>query len=242
MAKVVTPYQDADRSKKAQVTEMFDNIAPNYDFLNHFLSLGIDILWRKKAIRMLRPYQPKSVLDIATGTGDFALEALKLNPEKVIGLDISPGMLEIGKKKIAKRGFSDKIEMVIGDSEALPYPDNSIGAVTVGFGARNFEHLDVGLGEILRVLEPGKAAVILEPSVPKRFPMKQLFSVYFRGMLPLLGRIVSGDKRAYTYLPESVKAFPTGKEFTDICEKVGFRNCKYYPLSFGICALYLIEK
>jgi demethylmenaquinone methyltransferase/2-methoxy-6-polyprenyl-1,4-benzoquinol methylase len=221
---------------------MFDNIAPSYDFLNHFLSMGIDILWRRKAVKMLQAYKPKTVLDIATGTGDFAIEALKLNADKVIGLDISPGMLEIGKKKIAKKGQTAKIDMIIGDSEALPFADNSIGAVTVGFGARNFEHLEVGLGEILRVLEPGKAAVILEPSVPKRFPMKQLFSIYFRGMLPLLGRIFSGDKRAYTYLPESVKAFPNGQEFVDICQKVGFRKCTYKPLSFGICALYLLEK
>jgi demethylmenaquinone methyltransferase/2-methoxy-6-polyprenyl-1,4-benzoquinol methylase len=240
--KVVTPYQDANRSKKQQVTEMFDNIAPTYDTLNHSLSLGIDILWRRKAIRALRPYQPETVLDIATGTGDFAIEAMRLQPKKVIGLDISPGMLEVGKKKIAKRGFQSTIEMIVGDSEALPFADDSIGAITVGFGARNFEHLEVGLGEMLRVLKPGGAAVILEPSVPKRFPMKQLFTFYFKRILPFFGRLVSGDKRAYTYLPESVGAFPSGQDFVAICEKVGYRKCSYQPLSLGICAFYLLEK
>ena len=242
MDKVVTPYQDAQRNKKEQVTEMFDNIAPSYDFLNHLFSLGIDILWRRKAIRMLKRFKPEVVLDIATGTGDFAVEARKLNPKRIIGLDISPGMLEIGRKKIAKRGLSDKIEMVLGDSENLQFADNSIGAITVGFGARNFEHLEVGLAEMLRVLKPGGAAIILEPAVPKYFPAKQLFSLYFRGILPLVGRIVSGDRRAYTYLPESVKAFPHGKDFVAICEKDGYRKCYYKPLSLGICALYLLEK
>jgi demethylmenaquinone methyltransferase/2-methoxy-6-polyprenyl-1,4-benzoquinol methylase len=242
LEKVITPYKEADRSKKAQVTEMFDNIAPSYDFLNHFLSLGIDILWRRRAIRMLQPYKPEIVLDIATGTGDFAVEAVKLKPKKIIGLDISPGMLEVGKKKVSKKGHADLIEMVIGDSEDLPFESNSIGAVTVGFGVRNFEHLEVGLGEILRVLKPGAAAIILEPAVPKRFPMKQLFTFYFKGVLPLLGRLFSGDRRAYTYLPESVKAFPHGKDFVAICEKVGFSKCTFVPLSSGICALYQLEK
>jgi demethylmenaquinone methyltransferase / 2-methoxy-6-polyprenyl-1,4-benzoquinol methylase len=240
--KVVTPYQDANRSKKQQVTEMFDNIAPTYDKLNHSLSLGIDILWRRKAIRALQPYQPETVLDIATGTGDFAVEAMRLKPKKVIGLDISPGMLEVGKKKIIKRGFQETIDMIIGDSEDLPFEDNSIGAITVGFGVRNFEHLEVGLGEMLRVLKPGGAAVILEPSVPKRFPMKQIFTFYFKRILPFFGRLVSGDKRAYTYLPESVGAFPNGQDFVAICKKVGYTKCSYQPLSLGICAFYLIEK
>ncbi|MCL4103848.1 UNVERIFIED_CONTAM: hypothetical protein GTU68_029165 [Idotea baltica] len=221
---------------------MFDSIAPRYDFLNHFLSMGIDILWRRRAIKMLKPYEPKQVLDIATGTGDFAVEALKLNPEKVIGLDISPGMLKVGREKMKKKKIDDRVDMVLGDSEALQFDDNTMGAVTVGFGARNFEHLDVGLSEILRVLKPGGAAVILEPAVPRRFPMKQLFGLYFRGILPLIGRLVSKDSRAYTYLPESVKAFPNGQEFVDICTKVGFRNVTYKPLSLGICSLYLLEK
>jgi demethylmenaquinone methyltransferase / 2-methoxy-6-polyprenyl-1,4-benzoquinol methylase len=242
VSKIVTPYQDTDRTKKEQVTEMFDNIAPSYDFLNHALSMGIDIRWRRKAIKMLQAYKPEIVLDIATGTGDFALEAVRLQPKQIIGLDISAGMLDVGRKKIAKKGHEDKIEMIIGDSEDLPFEDNSIGAITVGFGARNFEHLEVGLGEILRVLQPGHAAVILEPAVPSKFPMKQLFSLYFRGILPLMGRLVSGDRRAYTYLPESVKAFPNGADFVAICKKVGFRECTYQPLTLGICSLYLLEK
>lgn len=242
MNKVVTPYQDQNRSKKQQVTEMFDNIAPTYDTLNHSLSLGIDILWRRKAIRALAPYKPEIVLDIATGTGDFAVEAMRLHPKKVIGLDISPGMLEVGKKKVAMRGHAATIDMILGDSEDLPFENDSIGAITVGFGVRNFEHLEVGLGEMLRVLKPGGAAVILEPSVPKRFPMKQIFTFYFKRILPFFGRLVSGDKRAYTYLPESVGAFPHGQDFVAICKKVGYRKCSYQPLSLGICAFYLIEK
>lgn len=242
LSKTVTPYQDEERSKKEQVTEMFDNIAPSYDFLNHSLSLGIDILWRRKAIKLLSAYKPERVLDIATGTGDFALEAMKLEPKEIIGLDISPGMLEVGRKKIAKRNLSEKISMVVGDSEDLPFEDNSMGAVTVGFGVRNFEHLEVGLGEILRVLKPGHAVAILEPAVPAKFPMKQLFNIYFKGILPFFGRLVSGDKRAYTYLPESVRAFPHGSEFVEICQKVGFKKCEFKPLTFGICALYLCEK
>jgi demethylmenaquinone methyltransferase/2-methoxy-6-polyprenyl-1,4-benzoquinol methylase len=243
LSKIVTPYQDADRSKKEQVTQMFDNIAPSYDFLNHAMSMGIDIRWRRKAIRMLKPYNPSIVLDIATGTGDFALEAVRrLEPQKVIGLDISAGMLEVGRKKIEKQGLSDKIELVLGDSEDLPFEDDSIGAVTVGFGVRNFEHLEKGLGEILRVLQPGHAAAILEPAVPTKFPLKQLFSIYFRGLLPFFGRLVSGDRRAYTYLPESVKAFPNGQEFVEICKRVGFRKCTFQPLTLGICSLYLLEK
>ncbi|MFM2374927.1 MAG: hypothetical protein RLZZ165_23 [Bacteroidota bacterium] len=241
-SKIITPYQDIHRSKKDQVTEMFDKISPSYDFLNHALSLGMDIRWRRRAIKLLKPYRPETVLDIATGTGDFAVEAMRLNPSRVIGIDISAGMLEVGRKKIEKRNLSDKIEMILGDCEALPLDDNSIGAVTVGFGARNFEHLEVGLGEILRVLRPGHAAAILEPSVPTRFPMKQVFSAYFKWLLPTLGRLVSGDQRAYTYLPESVKAFPNGEEFVAICRKVGFRKCRYQPLTLGICSLYILEK
>ena len=242
MENTVTPYEDGSRSKKEQVAEMFDSIAPSYDFLNHFLSMGIDIRWRRKAIKALAKYEPKVMLDIATGTGDFAVEALKIDPETVIGLDISAGMLEVGKQKMKKRGVEDRVEMVLGDSEQLEFGDNTIDAVTVGFGVRNFENLEKGLSEIRRVLKPGKAAAILEPSIPRYFPMKQLFYVYFRGILPLIGRLVSKDSRAYTYLPESVKAFPNGTDFTDICKKVGFSKAIYQPLSLGICSMYLLEK
>lgn len=239
---MVTPYKSEESSKKAQVAEMFDNIATSYDFLNHFLSMGIDILWRRKAVKMLRKYEPKIMLDIATGTGDFAKESLKLNPDKVIGVDISENMLEVGRKKFKKAGLSDRIEMKYGDSENLEFEDNSIDSITVGFGVRNFENLEKGLKEMHRVLKPGKAAVILEPAIPKYFPMRQLFFIYFRGILPLIGKLVSKDNRAYTYLPESVRAFPHGKNFTTICEKVGFNKANYKALTFGICALYLLEK
>lgn len=242
MGTPVTPYNRTDASKKEQVTEMFDSIAPKYDLLNHALSFGIDILWRKKAIKMLRPYEPKIVVDIATGTGDFAVEAKSLNPDQIIGIDISPNMLEVGKKKIAAKGLSDLIDMRIGDSEALELESNSVDAITVGFGVRNFEDLPKGLGEMLRVLKPGKAAMILEPSFPTTFPMKQLFQFHFKVLTPLIGRFISGDVAAYNYLPESVKAFPNGEEFCEICRKVGYSKAEYYPQTFGICSMYKLEK
>lgn len=238
----VKPYRDSDKSRKAQITEMFDSIAPSYDFLNHFLSMGIDILWRKKAIRMLRLQNPERIIDIATGTGDFAIEAMKIKPKEVIGLDISPGMLEVGRAKIRKKNLQDKIRMDLGESENLPYPDNFSDGITVGFGARNFENLEKGLEEIHRVLKKGGRAVILEPSFPRTFPMKQLFRFYFQYILPLLGRLFSKDSHAYTYLPESVAAFPEGEAFLKICRKAGFTKVEWHPLTFGICALYLLEK
>ncbi|MDX2247028.1 MAG: bifunctional demethylmenaquinone methyltransferase/2-methoxy-6-polyprenyl-1,4-benzoquinol methylase UbiE [Bacteroidia bacterium] len=242
MAETVTPYQNADASKKAQVTEMFDNIAPSYDLLNHALSFGIDILWRKKAIRMLKQYHPRVVVDIATGTGDFAIEALALNPDKVIGIDISAEMLRIGAEKMKKKGLDQKIEMCLGDSESLNLETGSVDVITVGFGVRNFENLRLGMSEILRVLRPGGAVAILEPSYPTRFPLKQLFYLHFRVITPLIGKLISGDNAAYKYLPESVKAFPNGAAFTQICLEVGFRKAEYKPLTLGICSMYLLEK
>lgn len=238
----VTPYNKPDASKKEQVAEMFDNIAPRYDLLNRLLSFGIDIQWRRKAIRLLRPYAPKIIVDIATGTGDFAIEARKLAPEKIIGIDISREMLEIGRDKMRKRKLDQLIDMREGDSEALDLETDSVDAITVGFGVRNFENLPKGLGEILRVLRPGGAVAILEPSFPTRFPMKQLFFLHFRVITPLIGKFISGDNAAYTYLPDSVKAFPNGTQFTDICKEVGFSKAQYMPLTFGICSLYLLEK
>ena len=188
---------------------------------------------------MLKAYNPEVALDIATGTGDFAKELLALNCKEIIGLDISPGMLEVGKKKTKN---NPTISMELGDSENLRFEDNSIDAITVGFGVRNFENLEKGLGEMLRVLKPGKAAIVLEPSVPKKFPAKQAFNLYFRRILPVIGKIVSKSDAAYTYLPESVRAFPDGKDFTDICKKVGFKKAIYKPLTLGICSLYLLEK
>lgn len=234
----VTPYKDKDSSKKEQVAEMFDNISPKYDFLNHFLSLGIDIIWRKKAIKLLKKDNPKVILDIATGTGDFAIEALALNPDKVIGVDISEGMLEIGRKKLKKRKLDDRIELRSGDSEGLPFEDNMFDAVIVAFGVRNFENLDKGLEDMFRVIKPGGKVVVLEFSKPKHFPFKQLYQFYFRWILPIIGRLVSKDQSAYTYLPESVNAFPDGQDFLDRLEKIGFQKNKCKPLTVGISSIY----
>lgn len=237
----VTPYNQTD-SKKEQVAEMFNNISGNYDFLNHFLSVGIDILWRKKAIRLLKDVKPDTVLDVATGTGDFAIEALNLEPTKITGIDISKGMLDMGKIKMKDRGFDSKIEMLLGDSENLPFEDKSFDAITVGFGVRNFENLEKGLSEMHRVLsEKGKVAV-LEFSKPKKFPIKQLYNFYFLKVLPGIGKLISKDARAYTYLPESVKVFPDGDDFVTIMKKCGYTDIQQHPLSFGIATIYLAKK
>jgi len=236
------PYKEKSESKKQQVAEMFDNISARYDFLNHFLSAGIDILWRKRAIRKLKYHQPKQILDIATGTGDFALEALKLNPDKVTGIDISERMLEKGIEKIRKRNLQDKIELKVGDSENLPFQDNFFDAVIVSFGVRNFEDLEKGLGEMQRVLKPGGKVVILEFSKPQKFPFRQIYNFYFKAILPKIGRIFSGDSAAYTYLPESVQEFPYGNKFIEILEKTGFKNGSCYPQTLGISTIYMGEK
>lgn len=238
----VTPYQRDGASKKAQVTEMFDNIAPRYDLLNHALSLGIDLLWRRKAIDLLKPYAPQRVVDMATGTADFAIEARRLNPQEIIGIDISPQMLSVGRQKINRQGLYKLIELRLGDSEAIDLPDDSVDAITVGFGVRNFEDLETGLRELRRILRPGKAMVILEPGYPTRFPLKQLFQFHFRVVTPLIGRLISGDDAAYTYLPDSVRAFPQGQAFVEICHRLGFTKAEYKPLTGGICSLYLVEK
>ena len=240
--KVVKPYGSADKSKKEEVAEMFNNISHRYDFLNHFLSLGIDKLWRKKAVRLLKKNKPKHMLDIATGTGDFAIECLKLNPDKVIGLDISSGMLEKGREKMVKRKVEHKVEMLLGDSENIPFEDNSFDAITVGFGVRNFEQLEKGLSEMIRVLKPGGRVAILEFSKPKNFPIKQLFGFYSRYLIPFFGKIISKDKSAYTYLPESVEAFPEGQNFMDILTAVGHKNVKAHLVSGGIATIYIGEK
>jgi demethylmenaquinone methyltransferase/2-methoxy-6-polyprenyl-1,4-benzoquinol methylase len=239
---MVVPYKDQATGKKQQVAHMFNSISPQYDFLNHFLSLGIDILWRKKAVKLLRKHQPKNILDIATGTGDFALEAMQLQPEKIIGLDISDGMLEVGRKKIKSRGWDKRIEMVNGDSENLPFEQNKFDAVIVAFGVRNFENLERGLAEMLRVLKPGGAVVILEFSKPRTFPMKQLYGFYFRAVLPLVGRLFSKHRTAYTYLPESVDAFPDGNDFLAILNKIGYQHATCQPLTFGVSSLYYAQK
>jgi demethylmenaquinone methyltransferase/2-methoxy-6-polyprenyl-1,4-benzoquinol methylase len=238
MNETVTPYNKQE-TKKAQVADMFNNISKTYDFLNHFLSLGIDIIWRKQAINELKKDKPQLILDVATGTGDFAFEALSiLKPKKIIGVDISRGMLDIADQKIIKRKLSDKFEVKLGDSEKLPFANNEFDAVTVAYGVRNFENLEVGLADIQRVLKPGGKAVILEFSKPKTFPIKQLYNVYFSYITPGIGKLFSKDARAYSYLPESVAAFPDGERFVTLMQKAGFRNTKCRPLAFGICSIY----
>lgn len=238
----VVPYKNQTQGKKEQVASMFDNISKRYDLLNHLLSMGIDITWRKKAIQMLRPERPGSILDIATGTADFAIESLALKPEKVIGVDISEGMLQVGREKLRQKGLTEKIELQLGDSEKLLFEDNKFDAVIVSFGVRNFEHLEKGLADMYRVLKPGGTTVIIEFSKPKHFPLKQVYNIYFKSILPLIGKVISKDQAAYTYLPESVQAFPDGRDFLDILEKVGFKNTRCKTLTFGISSIYTGKK
>ena len=238
----VVPYKEKQSGKKEQVAEMFNNISRRYDFLNHFLSLGIDILWRKKAIRLLKKDQPKQILDVATGTGDFASEALALNPDRIVGVDISEGMLEMGRKKMERKGVDHIIDMQMGDSEKLLFDDNTFDAAIVAFGVRNFENLKQGLSDMCRVLKSGGKIVVIEFSRPKRFPMKQLYNFYFKSILPIIGKIISKDQSAYTYLPESVEAFPDGQDFLNILTEVGFKNVECRPLTFGISSIYIGQK
>jgi len=238
----VVPYKDDQSGKKEQVARMFNNISHRYDFLNHFLSLGIDKIWRKKAIGLLRASKPRIILDVATGTGDFAIQAMELKPEKIFGIDISEGMLEVGRKKIKDRQLDEVIDLRTGDSENIPFQENKFDAVTVAFGVRNFENLEKGLREIFRVLSPGGKLVVLEFSRPRMFPLKQLYSAYFRYILPQVGRMVSKDKAAYTYLPESVQAFPDGDDFLQVLRNVGFKDSQCKPLTFGISSIYTASK
>jgi demethylmenaquinone methyltransferase/2-methoxy-6-polyprenyl-1,4-benzoquinol methylase len=235
--KIVKPY-NSDRSKKEQVAEMFNNIAVKYDFLNHFLSLGIDHIWRYKAINELKEVKPKRILDLATGTGDFAIAALRLKPEQVIGMDISSGMLEVGKQKMIKRKFNHIIDMRLGDSENLPFDDNYFDGLTVGFGVRNYENLEKGLSEMLRVVRPGGKLVILEFSKPKKFPIKQAFGFYSKYMIPFFGKRISKDEKAYAYLPESVAAFPEGVDFENLLKKLNYQNVQSKLVSGGIATIY----
>jgi demethylmenaquinone methyltransferase / 2-methoxy-6-polyprenyl-1,4-benzoquinol methylase len=238
----VVPYKEENAGKKEQMARMFNNISHRYDFLNHFLSLGIDKVWRRTAIGFLKPLHPQFILDVATGTGDFAIQALSLNPQKITGVDISEGMLNIGRKKIEKLKLSHRIELLKGDSENLEFADDTFDAVTVGFGVRNFEDLERGLSEIRRVLKPQAMLVILEFSRPRGFPMRQLYNFYFKNILPGLGRLISKDKSAYTYLPESVEAFPDGTDFENILNRVGFKETACKPLTFGISSIYTARK
>ncbi|MEN8122736.1 MAG: bifunctional demethylmenaquinone methyltransferase/2-methoxy-6-polyprenyl-1,4-benzoquinol methylase UbiE [Bacteroidota bacterium] len=242
MNEKVTPYKNSTDSKKNQVADMFNNIAKKYDFLNHFLSLGIDKLWRNKVISILKKYQPKTILDIATGTGDLAITAIKLNPDKITGIDISTGMLEIGNEKIRKKKIENIIELLEGDSENIQFPDQSFDAAIVAFGVRNFENLQKGLLEIYRVLKPGSPFIVLEFSKPNKFPVKQVYNIYFTNILPFIGKLFSKDNSAYTYLPQSVNAFPEGSNFLEELNKAGFQSFREKRLSFGIASIYIAEK
>ncbi len=241
-ASTVKPY-NPEGGKKEQVADMFNNISKTYDLLNRFMTMGIDTIWRKKAIRTLKPLHPQLILDVATGTGDFALESIRiLNPKKIIGVDISQGMLDVAKEKAKKKGLTDQFEVRLGDSESLPFEDNTFDAVTVAFGVRNFENLEQGLSDIRRVLKPGGKAIILELSNPTAFPVKQLFHFYFHKVVPAMGKLISKDNRAYEYLPESVAKFPDGERFAAITDKVGFASCNVRPQTFGFCTIYECNK
>jgi demethylmenaquinone methyltransferase/2-methoxy-6-polyprenyl-1,4-benzoquinol methylase len=242
-AATVVPDSASNLSKKEQVAEMFNNIAGRYDFLNHFLSMGIDKGWRKKAIAEVGQISPQRILDVATGTGDMAIAAAKtLKPNKITGIDIADQMLEVGRKKIATNDLSSIITLQTGDSEAMPFATGEYDAVMCAYGVRNFEHLEAGLKEMCRVLRPGGKVVILEFSHPTRFPVKQFYKFYFRYILPTLGKMVSKHSKAYTYLPESVNAFPEGKRFCEILGGCGFKEAKARPLTFGITTLYTASK
>lgn len=241
-AENIKPYDDS-QEKKSQVSSMFNNIAKYYDFLNRLLSLGIDKRWRKKAVAQLADSNPKVILDMATGTADLALEAKRqLSPEKIIGIDISVNMLEIGRKKILKGGSEDVIELIEGDSVDIPYDNDSFDAAMVAFGVRNFADVQAGLKEMIRVLRPGAMLMVLEFSRPSIFPFKQLFNFYFKYILPLIGRITSKDKKAYAYLYESVQAFPEGNDFLNLLENLGLKNTTCKKLTLGICSIYTATK
>lgn len=242
MPQDVKPYNQED-SKKKQVGSMFDRIAPYYDFLNRFLSLGIDVAWRRQAIRQLAGHPVSALLDVATGTADVALEAARqLRPQRIVGLDLSNEMLEIGRAKIGRRQLDGLITLAQGDSENMPFEDNTFDAVTVAFGVRNFENLEKGLEEMRRVLKTGGKVVILEFSKPRAFPFKQLYNFYFRHILPMIGRLTSKDPKAYRYLYESVQAFPDGQDFLKILDKTGYKSNRCIPLTLGICSIYTAEK
>lgn len=235
----VVPYKDSDRSKKQQVAAMFDDIAFKYDFLNRFLSAGIDVKWRKKAIKQLSALAPKKILDVATGTADVAIMASGiLKPEKIVGIDISEGMLEVGRKKIEKAGLQHIIELLNGDSETINFEDGSFDAVTVAFGVRNFQHLEKGLSEIYRVLKPGGKLVVLEFSKPKMPGVKGMYNLYMKIVCPNVGKLFSKNRNAYKYLDESIQKFPEGNNFTNILDNLGYKNSYCKTLSLGICSIY----
>lgn len=233
----VTPYNTSD-SKKEQVADMFDNIAFRYDLLNGILSFGTHKGWRRKCVKKLKTLQPKQILDVATGTGDFAIACAELNPDKITGIDISEGMMKFGREKLKKLSLDKLIELQLGDAETVSFLDNSFDAIVVGFGVRNFENLETGLTNLYRVLKPGGKIVILEFSYPRNFPIKQLYNFYFTYWTPFIGKLFSKDIRAYSYLQESVKAFPNNENFVAVMNKCGFKNSSFQTLSFGVAAIY----
>lgn len=242
MSQTVKPYKNSELGKKEQVTQMFDTISGNYDGLNRVISFGIDIKWRKKVLKLVAAKNPKTILDIATGTGDLAILMSETNAEKIVGLDLSVGMLEVGKTKIAAKNLSNKIEMVVGDSENLPFDDNSFDAITVAFGIRNFETLDKGLAEIYRVLKPNGIFVILETSNPTKTPYKQGYTFYTKNILPIIGKLFSKDNVAYGYLSESASVFPFGEALNNILRKIGFIDVVAMPQTFGVATIYSATK
>lgn len=242
MSDKVKPYKESELTKKKQVEKMFDTISGNYDGLNRVISLGIDKKWRKKVVDIVIERKPENVLDIATGTGDLAISFAKSKIPEIVGFDLSEGMLAVARKKVAGQKISDKIKFIQGDSEAVPFKDNSFDAITVAFGVRNFENLDKGLSEILRVLKPGGTFVVLETSVPTKTPFKQGYHFYSKSILPLVGKLFSKDKVAYNYLSESASVFPYGENFNNILRKIGFKEVKNKPQTFGVASIYTASK
>ncbi|TDU42860.1 demethylmenaquinone methyltransferase [Gelidibacter sediminis] len=242
MSEKVKPYKDSQLNKKQQVAQMFDNISKEYDGLNRVISFGIDVKWRKKVVDIVAKSKAKRILDIATGTGDLAINLAQTEAQEIIGLDISDGMLEVGRKKIAEKKLSDKITMTLGDSENIPFEDNSFDAITVAFGVRNFENLEKGLAEILRVLKPQGTFVILETSVPTKTPFKQGYKVYSKYILPTIGKVFSKDRSAYSYLSESASVFPYGETLNNILRQIGFSNVEDLPQTFGVATIYKATK
>ena len=238
----VNPYKDSDQSKREQVERMFDTISKEYDGLNRVISFGIDVKWRKKVVNKVAATKPKRILDVATGTGELAINLAKTDAEEIIGLDISAGMLSVGKEKVAAKNLDDRIKMVQGDSENLPFEDDYFDAITVAFGIRNFETLEKGLAEILRVLKPGGIFVILETSVPTKFPFKQGYGLYTKTLLPLIGRVFSKDRDAYGYLSESASVFPYGEKLNNILRKTGFTHVEANPQTMGVATIYSASK
>src|SRR6056300_280201 len=242
MKQSIKPDENKPETKKTQVTHMFDGISKSYDLLNRIITLGIDVLWRKRVVKLLQKEQPKSILDIATGTGDLVLELAKINADKIIGLDISPGMLEIGKQKVKNKQLEDRIDMQLGDSEALPFDKETFDGVTIAFGVRNFENLELGLQEIFRVLKPNGALVVLETAVPQNRLLRSLYSLYTQKIMPFIGKLFSKDPSAYQYLSDSAAIFPCGKQFNNILRKNGFIEVEDFPQTLGVSSIYFARK